>query len=96
MNGIEAGILHEVSRGTQYVFRYLAGYRGDPVSLTMPVKEGEFRFDQFPPFFEGLLPEGIMLESLLRQRKLDKDDFFGQLIVVGGDLVGAVTVREAA
>jgi len=94
VHGVEAGVLEELKSGTEYVFKYLDGYQGDPVSLTMPVNQKEIRFERFPPFFEGVLPEGIMLESLLRQKKLDKDDFFGQLLVVGNDLVGAVTVKE--
>ena len=94
VKGVQAGVLEELNRGTEYVFRYLDDYRGDPVSLTMPVKIKETKFYGFPPFFDGVLPEGIMLKGLLRQKKLDKDDFFGQLIVVGGDLVGAVTVKE--
>lgn len=94
VNGVHAGMLEERARGTDYVFRYKDGYRGDPVSLTMPVGSEEIQFDRFPPFFEGVLPEGVMLESLLRQRKIDRDDLFGQLLAVGGDLVGAVTVSE--
>jgi serine/threonine-protein kinase HipA len=34
------------------------------------------------------------LEALLRIRKIDRDDLFGQLVAVGADLVGAATVRE--
>ena len=94
MHAAEAGMLEELKRGAEYVFKYLDDYQGAPVSLTMPIKQKEIRFDSFPPFFEGLLPEGIMLDSLVRQKKLDKDDFFGQLLVVGDDLVGAVTVKE--
>ncbi len=94
VKGVQAGVLEELKRGTVYVFKYLENYRGDPVSLTMPVKLKEIRFDGFPPFFDGVLPEGTMLKGLLVQQKLDKDDFFGQLIVVGEDLVGAVTVDE--
>ena len=94
VNGVEAGVLEEVTRGAEYVFRYLENYRGDPVSLTMPVVLKEIHFNRFPAFFDGVLPEGIMLESLLRQNKIDKDDYFSQLLVVGGDLVGAVTVKE--
>ena len=37
-----------------------------------------------------------MLEGLLKQIKIDKNDYFGQLLAVGGDLVGAVTVKEAS
>jgi serine/threonine-protein kinase HipA len=94
VNGVEAGILEEHERGKKYVFRYLDSYKGDPVSLTMPVHLRVIEFDTFPPFFEGVLPEGVMLDGLLRQRKIDKDDLFSQLVAVGKDLVGAVTVGE--
>ena len=53
-----------------------------------------YKFDKFPPFFDGLLPEGIQLEGLLKIRKIDKNDLLSQLIAVGEDLVGAVTVKE--
>ena len=52
-----------------------------------------YRFKAFPSFFEGLLPEGPQLDALLRKAKLDKKDYFGQLLQVGNDLVGSVTVH---
>jgi len=93
VNGIRAGILEELE-GKKYQFTYLNDYQGAPVSLTMPLTKKIYDFDVFPPFFEGLLPEGIMLEALLRKYKIDKNDYFGQLIIVGQDVVGAVTIEE--
>ena len=93
VNGIEAGILEE-RHADEYRFTYHHDYQGIPVSLTMPCCEASYDYNRFPPFFEGLLPEGVMLEALLRKYKLDKNDFFGQLMIVGQDLVGAVTVEE--
>lgn len=90
---INAGTLTELPDG-HYEVTYHADYHGAPVSLTMPLKKRRYIFPIFPPFFEGLLPEGIMLEALLRKYKLDKKDYFGQLMQVGHDLVGAVTVEE--
>ncbi len=93
VQGSPAGMLEE--REPQgWIFRYDPEYRGHPVSLTMPVAQGEHAFDTFPPFFEGLLPEGDMLEGLLRLRKLDRSDYFAQLVAVGADTVGAVTIEE--
>ncbi|MBM4250537.1 MAG: toxin HipA [Deltaproteobacteria bacterium] len=89
----EAGILEEIVKGRSYRFCYHDAYQGPPVSLTMPVVERNFDYDRFPPFFDGLLPEGIQLLGLLRQGKLDKDDYMQQLITVGADLVGAVSVE---
>ena len=89
--GQRAGVLEEQTPG-RYVFLYDETYSGPPVSLSLPVSKREFVFGIFPPFFEGLLPEGAMLEGLLRQCKIDRTDLFGQLLAVGGDTVGAVTV----
>ncbi len=94
INGVLAGILAELEYNRHYRFRYDPDYHGPPVSLTMPVANNNYEFDQFPPFFEGLLPEGIMLDALLRQAKLDRNDYFGQLVQVGHDVVGAVIIEE--
>ncbi|MCU0462198.1 MAG: HipA N-terminal domain-containing protein [Bacteroidales bacterium] len=96
VKGIEAGILTEFVQGKEYVFEYLDEYIGLEVSRTMPIKEKVYKFDSFPPFFDGLLPEGIQLEGLLKIRKIDKYDYFSQLIAVGEEMVGVVTVKEVA
>jgi serine/threonine-protein kinase HipA len=85
----------EHERGSRYSFSYLPGYTGPPVSLTMPLREGAYLFEEFPPFFDGLLPEGVQLESLLRRKKIDRTDYFSQLLAVGSDMVGNVTVYPA-
>ncbi|MBR9980830.1 MAG: HipA N-terminal domain-containing protein, partial [Desulfatitalea sp.] len=59
------------------------------------VRPVPYEFETFPPFLEGLLPEGYNLEALLRALKIDRQDLFSQLLAVGTDMVGAVTVREA-
>lgn len=94
VNGIEAGILIEAEKGKEYQFDYLDQYKGLVVSRTMPVKGKSFKFNRFPPFFDGLLPEGIQLEGLLKIKKIDKNDYFSQLMAVGEDMVGVVTVKE--
>lgn len=93
MHNIEAGVLIEHAQ-KQFTFVYNQNYVGPPVSLTMPVREQPYHFDNFPPFFDGLLPEGVMLEGLLRTYKIDRTDYMQQLTVTGQDLVGAVTVEE--
>ena len=95
VKSVEAGILTELIQGNDYVFEYHAEYDGLAVSRTMPIKEKVYKFDKFPPFFDGLLPEGIQLEGLLKIKKIDKNDCFSQLISVGEDMVGVVTVKEA-
>ena len=96
MHGMAAGVLEEVDETTACRFTYEAGYEGEPISRTMPVRTEPYQFRGFPAFFDGLLPEGEMLEGLLRQHKIDAKDRLAQLLVVGGDLVGAVTVEAMA
>jgi serine/threonine-protein kinase HipA len=96
IHGELAGRLEELEPGKRYRFAYEPDYNAPPISLTLPTTTREYWFDRFPPFFDGLLPEGVMLEGLLKQIKIDKNDYFGQLLAVGGDLVGAVTVKEAS
>lgn len=94
VNGILAGYLSEKEKNTNYEFAYLEGYCGSSISLTMPISQKIYPFDCFPPFFDGFLPEGFMLDALLRKAKLDKNDRFGQLMRVGGELVGNITVEQ--
>ena len=91
-----AGILTENDNPSVngYTFEYFEAYESEPVSLTMPTKHRFYFFDEFPPFFDGVLPEGGQLEGLLKIRKIDRYDYFSQLVTVGHDLVGAVTVFE--
>lgn len=94
MHGQEAGTLVEEEKNSRYRFIYHDDYEGPPISVTMPVAEQTFEYERFPPFFEGLLPEGVNLEMLLRSKKIDRNDAFSQLMAVGEDTVGAVTARE--
>ena len=93
-HGKPAALLTEYEQNRSYDVSYLAGYDGPSFSLTMPVRSEPYHFDRFPSFFDGLLPEGVMLDALLRSAKIDRDDPFTQLLAVGNDLVGAVTVES--
>jgi serine/threonine-protein kinase HipA len=60
-----------------------------PISATIFI----YYFNVFPPFFDGLLPEGFNLDALCRNLKIDIDDSFSQLLAVGKDGVGSITVE---
>lgn len=94
VNNTHAGTLTEMVIGKKYRFEYVHDYSGSPVSLTMPVNQSLYNFDTFPPFFDGLLPEGYQLEGLLKYSKVDRNDSFSQLMMVCEDLVGYVTLKE--
>ena len=92
-HGIPAGRLAEQADGG-WNFSYLPGYAGPPVSLALPLRGEPYDFAGFPPFLEGLLPEGPQLEAILRKHKIDRADCFRQLIIVGQDVVGSLTIEE--
>jgi serine/threonine-protein kinase HipA len=92
-HGTLAGMLEELGQN-RYRFTYMTGYGGHRISLAMPIRESPYEFDKFPPVFEGLLPEGLPLEAMLRLCKIDKKDLFKQLLTVGEDVVGSLTIKE--
>ena len=94
VKGVEAGVLTELVQGKEYIFEYIEEYKDLEVSRTMPTIQKVYKFNNFPPFFDGLLPEGIQLEGLLKLKKIDRSDYFSQLVAIGEDTVGAVTVKE--
>ncbi|WP_238527745.1 HipA N-terminal domain-containing protein [Lentisphaera araneosa] len=93
LHGELAGHLSEFNSST-YLFEYLSDYKGPPISRTMPCSVIRYKFDQFPPFFDGLLPEGAQLEYLLKSMKIDAHDYLSQLIAIGDDFVGAISIKE--
>lgn len=93
-HNILSGELIEIEKNKSYQFVYSKEYSEDPISLTIPLDKREYFFDEFPSFFEGLLPEGVMLDNLLRTAKIDENDLFSQLVYVGQDLVGSLTIEE--
>ncbi len=90
-----AGVLEARDDGS-FRFTYDPTFHGEPVSLTMPTSQRTWEFSSFPAPFEGLLPEGVNLDALLRLRKLDRHDLFGQLLAVGNDVVGSLRIEAAS
>lgn len=91
-----AGILEETDEG--YRFRYDPDWvaaAGDPVSLALPLREEPWEAPTLFPFFDGLIPEGWLLELGVRNWKLDPRDRFSLLAAFCRDAVGAVGVEEA-
>lgn len=90
-----AGVLTKKSDG--YEFAYDSGYLSDaaaaPISLSMPLRAEKYESKELFPFFDGLLPEGWLLDLDCAAAKIDKNDKFRLLLHTGQDPVGAVSVR---
>ena len=91
-----AGSIRETDDGYsfQYDAEYLSGPKALPASLTLPLTTKEYRSAVLFPFFDGLIPEGWLLDVASRNWKLEKNDRFGLLMVCCRDCVGDVSVRE--
>ncbi len=95
MYGIEAGELLETDSGYtfQYSGDYLACKEAVSISLTMPLGAEPFHSKTMFPFFDGLIPEGWLLDIVHKTWKLDPRDRMGLLLVCCGDCIGAVSVK---
>ncbi len=93
---IYAGLLKETDTGYsfQYDEDYLNREDATPVSLTLPLSNEEYQSNTLFPFFDGLVPEGWLLNVVSKNWKLDKKDRFGILLVACKDCIGNVTVSE--
>ena len=90
-----AGWLVEDENG--YHFNYDSSYMNskspDPISLTLPLKEQPFTSKILFPFFDGLIPEGWLLDIAQNNWKLNPRDRMGLLMACCKDCIGAVSVH---
>ncbi len=91
-----AGVLSETDDGYAFKYdeEYLNSERPLAVSLTMPLREEEYKSKALFPFFDGLIPEGWLLQVVSDNWKIDRKDRFGVLMVACRDGIGNVSVRE--
>ena len=89
-----AGILTETESG--YEFRYNKEYLDNkgsvPVSLTLPLSEKPYQSRILFPFFDGLIPEGWLLDMALRNTDISSLDRMSLLLLCCTDCIGAVSV----
>lgn len=80
-----------------YHFRYDAAYlqlpAPEPVSLTLPLQQMGFTNKVLFPFFDGLIPEGWLLDIAEKNWKLSPRDRMGLLLACCKDCIGAVSVH---
>jgi len=91
-----AGTLQESDSG--YSFAYDPGYlensEAPSVSLTLPKKSEAYTSQTLFSFFDGLIPEGWLLNIVSHNWKIDKNDRFALLLVACRDCIGCVSIRE--
>ena len=81
-----------------FIFTYDKNYLLDKdaraISLTMPLSEVPYISNVLFPFFDGLIPEGWLLEVALQNWNITRNDRMSILLKTGKDVTGNVTVIE--
>jgi len=90
-----AGWLMQDEHGYHFVYdrAYAAQPKARPVSLTLPVQEAPYISKVLFPFFDGLIPEGWLLDIAERNWKLNPRDRMGLLLACCKDCIGVVSVE---
>lgn len=95
-NNIIAGILTEDDNG-EYVFsydeQYVKNYPKLFISFNMPVSPRPYRSKRLFPFFDGLIPEGWLLNIAAESWKINKNDRMGLLLACCQNAIGAVSIH---
>jgi serine/threonine-protein kinase HipA len=95
-NHITAGILTEDDNG-EYLFvydeAYVKNYPGQFISFQMPVSTMPYRSKRLFPFFDGLIPEGWLLNIAAESWKINRNDRMGLLLACCQNAIGAVSVH---
>jgi serine/threonine-protein kinase HipA len=93
-----AGIVwqDENGYGFQYDEKYLTAWNSSPVSLNLPLRPEPYLSNTMIPFFDGLIPEGWLLNITVKNWKLDIRDRMGLILVACKDCIGAVSIEVIA
>lgn len=91
-----AGKLTETDDG-EYTFTYKNDYvKNFPnqfISFTLPVRSEPYTSNRLFPFFEGLIPEGWLLNIASKNWKINPNDRMGLLLACCQNCIGAVSVQ---
>ena len=90
-----AGILTETDEGDfvfQYDAQFVKEHPSDFLTFTMPVTSRPYTDRRLFPFFEGLIPEGWLLEIASKNWKINRNDRMGLLLACCQNCIGAVSV----
>jgi serine/threonine-protein kinase HipA len=89
------GTLLETDIGYEFIYdaNYVNMQSPYPISKTLPVQVQSYKSNTLFPFFDGLIPEGWLLDIAQKNWKLEVKDRFGLLLVCCEDCIGAVSVK---
>lgn len=90
-----AGVLTETDDG-EYIYKYADNYvinhQEQFITFSMPVTKEPYESNRLFPFFEGLIPEGWLLDIASKNWKINKNDRMALLLACCQNCIGAVSV----
>ncbi len=95
-NNIKAGLLSEEENGEyQFIYddNYVKNYPELFITFQMPVSRQVYRSKRLFPFFDGLIPEGWLLNIASESWKINKNDRMGLLLSCCQNTIGAVSIH---
>ena len=92
-----AGLLTEDETGFTFAYDtdYLASPEAEAISLTLPLTGIPYHDSVLFPFFDGLIPEGWLLNIAENSWKINQRDRMSLLLACCKDCIGAVSVIPA-
>jgi serine/threonine-protein kinase HipA len=78
----------------EYEINYCTDFNSKPISLTLPLQKEKFISKTLFAFFDGLIPEGWLLEIAENNWKINPRDRMGLLLTCCKDCIGAVSVHS--
>jgi serine/threonine-protein kinase HipA len=89
-----AGVLTEDESGYSFYYQkeYLHTRNAEAISLTLPLQEDVYHSNILFPFFDGLIPEGWLLNIVENSWKIDRRDRMSLLLACCKDCIGAISV----
>lgn len=98
-DNVLSGLLTETEDGQftfQYDKDYISNFPNQFITFTMPVRAQIYQDKRLFAFFEGLIPEGWLLDIASKNWKINPNDRMGLLMACCQNCIGAVSIKPVS
>ena len=96
MKNVFCGIIYEDENGYYFKYdpHYIQNNYSPAISVTLPISQQVYHSKTLFPYFDGLIPEGWLLDIAEKNWKINYKDRMGLLLTCCKDCIGAVSVEK--
>ncbi len=95
---IYVGLLKRTAQGVDLIFdsEFFKLYQNQFLTYKIKIASPVLNYGGYnlPPFFAGLLPEGLRLKALVTELKTSEDDLFSMLAAIGDKVIGDIFIHS--